>query len=182
MSKQYDEYLKNHKNSVKKAYSWIFKNLFDDLNDLDINFSVLRNLIDFQHDASKTDFEEYDAYDQYFYGNNRSSEVVDNFNYAWLCHLHKNPHHWQFWVLINDDESEGTFALKMPEHYVIEMICDWWSFSWTNGNLFEIFDWYKEHKNRMILHPETRELVEKFLNKIKKRLGESSNETAETNN
>lgn len=182
MSEQYEEYLRTHKQSVRKAYSWIFENLFEDLIDLNINFSMLHNLIDFQHDASKTDFEEYDAYDRYFYGNNRSAEVVNDYNYAWLYHLHKNPHHWQHWVLINDDEKEGTVALKMPDHYVIEMICDWWSFSWTKGNLFEIFDWYNDHKNRMILHPETRQTVELLLTKIKERLGDASNETAETNN
>ena len=55
----------------------------------------------------------------------------------------------------------------MPENYVIEMICDWWSFSFKTGNLYEIFDWYEKHKG-MVLHEKTRKLVEDTLNKIKK--------------
>ena len=66
------------------------------------------------HDQSKYDEEEYEAYDDYFYGKEGKDEddiaVIDNaFDYAWLHHIHHNPHHWQYWVLVNDDD--GTKAL-----------------------------------------------------------------------
>ena len=54
------------------------------------------------------------------------------------------------------------------------MIGDWWSFSWKTGNLYEIFDWYDTHKNRMILSEHTRELVEEILEKIKVKLDEQT--------
>ena len=57
----------------------------------------------------------------------------------------------------------------MPLEYVIEMICDWWSFSFKTGNLYEIFDWYK-----MILHEKTKKFVEETLDKIKKVLDDEN--------
>ena len=58
----------------------------------------------------------------------------------------------------------------MPYNYIIEMICDWWAFSWKSGNLYEIFDWYDKHKEYMILHNSTRKSVEYILNRIKEKL------------
>lgn len=118
------------------------------------------------HDASKSDPEEYDAYDKYFYGGNRSYQVVQDFNYAWLHHIHNNPHHWQHWVLINDDPDEGEVVMDMPYHYILEMICDWLSFSLSKGNMSEIFTWYEEHKNYMKLSDKTRKTVVYILGKI----------------
>ena len=121
------------------------------------------------HDQSKYDKEEYDAYDKYFYGN-RSYEVVQNFNYAWLQHIHKNPHHWQHWILINDDSDLGIVALEIPLNYIIEMICDWWSFSWRSGDLYEIFDWYAKHRDGMQMNDTSRIIVEDILNKMRTKL------------
>jgi hypothetical protein len=119
------------------------------------------------HDLSKYTEEEYDPYDNYFYGN-KTEKVKREFDYAWLNHIHQNPHHWQYWVLINDED--GTKALEMPENYVVEMVSDWWAFSHKSGNLYEIFDWYKKNKKRQILHENTRKLVEEILDKIKEGL------------
>lgn len=123
----------------------------------------------YAHDQSKYDKEEYDAYDAYFYGN-RSYEVVQNFNYAWLQHIHKNPHHWQHWILINDDSDLGIVALEIPLNYIIEMICDWWSFSWRSGDLYEIFDWYAKHRDGMQMNDTSRKIVEDILNKMRTKL------------
>ena len=105
--------------------------------------------------------EEYGPYDEYFYG---SKDNIDEFNYAWLHHIHNNAHHWQYWVLVND---EGTVALDMPYNYIIEMILDWWSFSWKSNNLYEIFSWYEEHKKTMILNENTKIIVESILADMK---------------
>ena len=173
MSLKYDDYLNQHILNVANASDWIRQNIGLDVNSFDISSNV------FIHDDSKYSKEEYDAYDAYFYGRKRTKEVKDNFNYAWLHHIHNNPHHWQYWVLINDDPDNGIVALDIPYKYVIEMICDWWSFSWRTGNLYEIFNWYDKHKDYMILSENTRELVEDILAQIKKKLDEStSNEVS----
>lgn len=162
MSMQYDIYLDEHKTNVKKGLDWIEKYLPELLLG-DYNY---QRQIGMEHDQSKNDPDEYTAYDAYFYGGNRSFACVEAFNKAWLAHVHKNPHHWQYWVLINDDPDEGMKALDMPYNYIIEMICDWWSFSWKTGDLHEIFHWYDEHKKYIKFSDKTRDIVESILDKI----------------
>lgn len=170
MSIEYDRYLEQHKANVIKGYEWILDNLpvlNNPVTEMGINmFDQLAN-----HDASKYTPEEYDAYDRYFYGN-RSYQVVQEFNYAWLNHIHNNPHHWQYYVLVHDEPGEGITALDMPYNYILEMLCDWWTFSWKEGNLTEIFKWYDEHKDYMKLSIKTRKTVEDILEKIKEKLSE----------
>lgn len=166
MSVQYDNYLTEHKENVAKGFRWLQENIPEVIED------GFEWQICFNHDASKTDPEEYDAYDAYFYGNNRSYSVVQNFKKAWLRHIHNNPHHWQHWILINDERKEGMVVIDMPYIYVVEMICDWWSFSWTKGDLNEIFGWYEDRKDYMKLSANTRISVEYILGKMKDKLEE----------
>lgn len=158
MSYKYDSYLSEHIQNVKNGYDWLlqhFPEIDEKMNGNQWIFGV--------HDASKYETEEYEAYDKYFYGGNKSYKVVKDFKLAWLHHIHNNPHHWQYWILQHDDEPEEI--LEMPYCYVIEMICDWWSFSWKENKLDEILKWYEKHKD-MKLHPNTRKLVEDILSKI----------------
>lgn len=166
MSVQYDNYLTEHKENVAKGFRWLKENIPEIIED------GLEWQICFNHDASKTDPEEYDAYDAYFYGNNRSYAVVQNFNKAWLRHIHNNPHHWQHWILINDEPKEGMVIIDMPYIYIVEMICDWWAFSWKKGDLNEIFSWYEDRKDYMKLSANTRISVEYILGKMKDKLEE----------
>lgn len=170
MSYQYDQYLKRHRENVKRGCDWVFENLPD----LVKNVSDLRWQCEFAHDQSKSEADEYSAYDAYFYGGNRSFSVVQEFRKAWLLHIHRHPHHWQHWVLINDDPEEGEILIDMPLNYIFEMICDWWAFSWEKDNLYEIFEWYDKHKKYMKLHPNTREKVEGILSRIKEKLNNDS--------
>lgn len=166
MSKEYDNYLEQHKANVRKGFEWLRENLPG----LVENVPNLEWQICFNHDQSKTEPDEYEAYDAYFYGGNRSYQVVQDFNYAWLLHIHRNPHHWQYWMLQNDDQELGEIVLDMPINYIIEMICDWWSFSWNKDDLMEIFKWYEERKNYIKLSEMTRGEVESILNLMKEKL------------
>lgn len=167
MSYEYDQYLQQHKNNVKRGFEWLQRNLPNVLvGQPDVSWQII-----FDHDSSKNNDDEYTAYDAYFYGNNRSYEVVEEFKRAWLRHIHRNPHHWQYWVLNNDDPNEGEIILDMPYNYIIEMICDWWSFSWQKGDLGEIFNWYDEHSDYIKLSPKTRRTVEDILEQMRNRLG-----------
>ncbi len=165
MSTEYTTYIVEHCENVRKAYDWLLGHKIIESNKFEIYIV--------HHDVSKYSEAEYAAYDAYFYGKSKSKEVQDVFDLAWLHHIHNNPHHWQHWVLINDDD--GTKALEMPEAYVIEMICDHWAFSHKSGNLYEIFDWYNDHKKTMILHKNTKKLYESILDKIKTILKEEEN-------
>ena len=170
MSVRYDDYLREHKNNVFKAFEWLCLNTPEVFPNQACQQTAEYNC-SYLHDDSKEQLDEYDAYDEYFYGN-RSYQVVQDFNKAWLLHIHRNPHHWQYWVLINDDPNEGIKCIDMPDEYIIEMICDWWSFSWKSGNLNEIFTWYDEHKAHMKLSDYTRKRVEFILDTIKTKLEE----------
>lgn len=170
MSARYDLYLQEHKVNVLKGLEWIKENLPDIL--LDIPGVDYGHQIGYKHDESKSLPDEYVAYDAYYYGNNKSYEVVQKYNIAWLVHLHRNPHHWQHWVLINDDPKEGEKLLDIPYNYIIEMICDWWAFSWKAGNLKEIFKWYSERKDYIKLSNNTREIVDWILGLMEQKLEE----------
>lgn len=179
MSKEYNDYIKEHKQNVKKAFQWMKVNL-PEIFSTDYLKSKCECLCGYDHDLSKYSDEEYDAYDKYFYSENRSHEVINNFNLAWLHHIHNNPHHWQYWILYNDDPELGEILLDMPEEYIIEMICDWWSFSWKQDNLLEIFTWYEERKEHIKLSEGTRTKVENILSLMEEALADwSNNETDE---
>lgn len=165
MSVEYDAYLSEHIANVQKALRWMADTIFlSEISQMSWSMAIDNAQ---RHDESKNWREEYNAYDNYFYGGNKTPIVQEEFDRAWLHHQKNNPHHWQYWVLINDDDG-GNKALQMPVCYVLEMIADWWSFSWKNNDLMEIFKWYKDHEKKMVLHDETRKLVEKILDQIHK--------------
>ena len=165
MSYAYDQYLAEHIGNVNKGLNWMLDNLGLSQEE---KTAIETAMVSFNHDESKYSTEEYEAYDKYFYGGNRSYKVVQDFNYAWLHHIHQNPHHWQYWVLLEDDPVSNLpyKTLPIPLPYIFEMIADWWSFSWKSGNLFEIFNWYADHRSKQIINPKSREIVEYILEKI----------------
>ena len=161
MSAEYDNYLKEHIGAVKRAARWMIDHKVGLDDGLDVN-EVLMNVE--RHDASKYEPEEYIPYDAYFYGD-KDEELFD---YAWLHHIHCNPHHWQYWLLVTDDDDgdEKLMPLEIPKECVYEMIADWWSFSWRSGDLREVFTWYADHRDRIIIHEITRKYVEGILEEI----------------
>lgn len=196
MSIEYDIYLKKHIQNVIHSANWLLSNIpVDRINDIlpDLNTNDLGPQL-MVHDQSKFGLE-YTPYDKYFYGDSTDPEVKKDFDFAWLHHLRNNPHHWQHWVLIDDDGEfdAGQYkikALDIPDNYILEMIADWWSFSWNkhyeilNENqlsqedssrtvgLDEIFKWYSDHRVQMVLSDLTRTKVEMLLDEIKTKLAE----------
>lgn len=171
MSFEYDRYLKEHVQNTGKALRWMSDNIPESI-DQRIMSIAMENAM--HHDDSKNSADEYAPYDRYFYSGNRSYQVMKDFDYAWLHHIHNNPHHWQYWVLLEDDPKTGERfkALEMPKEYVYEMIADWWTFSWKQNKLDEIFNWYEDHEDKMILNSNTRKLVTDILNAIHIKLEE----------
>ena len=166
MSSQYNNYLNDHISNVMAGFEWLYDKLPEIFNGVSADMMVPQINA---HDDSKWSDEEYQAYDDYFYGN-RTPAVEEAFDLAWLHHQQHNPHHWQHWLLREDDGD--CKALEMPKEYVIEMICDWWAFSWKKQKLTEIFDWYAMNKPKMVLHQNTLQLVENILTKLRNKLGE----------
>ena len=175
MSREYDQYLIDHKESVRTAYQWFKRNMpefvLDGLINSGLTLEALEHQILVEHDASKTRFDEYPAYDRHFFSGLPLSDTQSEFNLAWLKHIHRNPHHWQYWVLPSEDlRTDPAFALEMPQNYVLEMLCDWWSFSWRNYEPDRIFEWWDRHKCKMILHPKTQWLIHDTIWAMKEKL------------
>ena len=186
LDSEYNEYLEQHIGNVQRGYEWLKENLPDVLSEDNYieetsYYGELDEIIA-QHDKSKynrvPDVEKYydlacewDAYNDYFYGE-QTDEVKSAFDKAWLAHIHANPHHWQHWLLQNDDPKIGLRILDMPYVFIIEMICDWWAFSWKNDDLYEIFNWYDKNKNGILLSDATREKLTSILDALKEKLDE----------
>lgn len=162
MREGYDLYLTENRCNVYKAYCWIEKYIPEVLDVINFIDNAERQALKYRI----VFWEEYHAYNAYFYDEERTKLVEQNFDRAWLLHIHRNPHHWQYWILIED--GGRMLALDMDYQYIIEMICNWWSFSWKSGNLLEIFDWYE--KEHMLLSDNTRRTVEYILRMMKDKL------------
>lgn len=133
------------------------------------------------HDLSKLLPDEFFPYADYFYDEAKQKRefnqvflyyglseaapfgyyVKDRYNVAWLLHQKRNPHHWQYWYLIND--TDPSISIPMPQQYAREMVADWMGAGRTLTGKWGAKGWYKANKNKMLLHPETRGLVELLL-------------------
>lgn len=119
----------------------------------------------FLHDMSKFLPDEWFAYANWFYGNHRRGlgrEAVSNaFDLAWLRHQKRNLHHWQYWIL---PEDEGLLKIMdMPDSYRREMLADWIGASLALGFGRNILGWYTRNKRNIRLHPGTRAWIEEQL-------------------
>jgi hypothetical protein len=111
------------------------------------------------HDWSKLTPVEWGPYVRTFY----AGDLVrpGEFDRAWLHHQHRNPHHWQHWLLRLDDGP--TEALRMPVPLVREMVADWMGAGRAITGRWGVADWYEANRDRIVLHPEVRVQVENLV-------------------
>lgn len=118
------------------------------------------------HDMSKFLPREYIPYAKYFYGNDTDRK---SFSIAWLKHQKINPHHWQYWILIND--SGTTDYLDIPDKYIKEMICDWVGAGKAQGHFSPKDDRYFETRTWFVKNIINMRINNNTINKIKSLLG-----------
>jgi hypothetical protein len=125
------------------------------------------------HDWSKLGRLEWCAYRDFFYGfeiNPVMTVLIKErrrvFDVAWLHHIHLNKHHWNHHCIVDGDERETLKVLKMPEKYVREMVADWAGAGRAITGKWEVKEWYETKKEQILLHPDTRVLVEKLLGEV----------------
>lgn len=157
---RYDDYIRKHKSNIRKAYYWLVENtprVFN--NDKDL-ITLVGDLVN-KHDDSKFNNSEFEGYKLKFrYGANVLDEQQLEYQYALNKHYKNNKHHWEYWIIPSPNEN---IVLDMPIEYILEMICDWFSFSIEEDELRLIFDWYDKNRYRMQLSDNTREKVEDIL-------------------
>ena len=128
-----------------------------------------------KHDLSKlspTEFFEYA--ENYTVGRSPVDIAKEKYGYckAWLHHRGRNTHHWEYWI-----DNLGTYEnkpCKIPNKYVLEMICDWlgagivYSKQKVDNNkpYKEPLEYYNKFINQRIFHKETQIQIEKILNNI----------------
>ena len=108
------------------------------------------------HDMSKLLPSEWISYTNYFYGDRNDAA----FDVAWLLHQKRNRHHWQWWILLEDEGS--VKILPMSDSYRREMLADWYGAGRALG-MPDIAAWYSTNKANMQLHPDTRNWIEAYL-------------------
>lgn len=159
------------------------------------------------HDLSKLRPDEFFPYALYFYGDKpkdivewscyyspivlETAEAVQRkrqsqFDKAWLHHQNRNDHHWQYWVLINDQGEivrtgssmfptlfrmlSSETCLEMPEECVLEMVADWAGAGRAIHGRYDLASWYLKNKDNIVLHPKSRALVEKVIKELENTL------------
>jgi hypothetical protein len=123
------------------------------------------------HDWHKFLPDEWFPYVDYFYGEDR--QIRDEtgyykptdtghagFDFAWLLHQKRGRHHWQWWILPEDDG--GLKVLPMPDRFRKEMVSDWRGAGKAQGTP-DTKAWYKKNASKMRLHHKTRKWVEQEL-------------------
>jgi hypothetical protein len=128
------------------------------------------------HDWSKFMPCEWFPYVEYFYGEKArlqkeewddciywslAQKYYDAFDAAWLHHQHANPHHWQHWMLRNDDGRQKL--VLMPDHFVREMVADWMGAGRAITGKWEAAQWYQKNRDIIQLPGQTRQFVERLL-------------------
>ncbi|WP_308721954.1 DUF5662 family protein [Paenibacillus polysaccharolyticus] len=113
------------------------------------------------HDLTKFCPHEFFPYAIKFYSDRKDEVTELRWKKAWLHHQNHNKHHWEYWI-VNRNTKE---ALPMPQKYIIEMVCDWRSFTRKWGRRVKDSNLAERIMNSedIILHPKTRESLEQLL-------------------
>lgn len=156
---QYRQYIINHASNVARAFDKYGKELCEIL---DASYDLVQTKIT-RHDESKMSCEEFVAYRKRFYPCEDESISDEEFNVAWLHHINNNDHHPEHWIIPKDGEN---IILDMPPECIVEMLCDWQSFSYTGrGNAYTFY--YKVDRKEGLMSPATRKKVERCLELFK---------------
>ena len=124
------------------------------------------------HDLSKYSFTEFWRGAKYFQGYrspNDEERLEKGVSMSWLHHKGRNRHHFEYWIDYCRDENGNTYmgGCKMPVKYVAEMFCDriaacrvYQGENYTDGSPYAF---YQRSKDHILIHPETSELIERWL-------------------
>ncbi|MBR1471356.1 MAG: catalase [Lachnospiraceae bacterium] len=126
------------------------------------------------HDLSKYAPEEFFNGVRYYQGYrspNNAEREDKGYSAAWLHHKGRNKHHFEYWQDYDlAGEKEGVarmVPMPMPDRYIIEMYEDriaaskvYMGEKYTSASAWQ---YYKKGDISALLHPHTRELLERLL-------------------
>jgi len=119
------------------------------------------------HDWSKFTPSEAPHYGRQFFGD-KNDDL--GFARAWNHHQNYNPHHWEYWVMVNGHERGGFNAgdpIPMPEKYVREMVADWFGAARAYEGRWPVnleeWDWFQFNFHKINVHKSTRFFIRRLL-------------------
>lgn len=125
------------------------------------------------HDLSKFSLSEFIQSAEFFQGTGTpiakiKAELV--YSSAWLHHKGHNKHHWEYWT----DFYDGTIKpCKIPEKYLIEMVCDMVGASkaYLNSeyNQKEPLNYFKIHSQNWLMFDDDKRYMETLLIEVANR-------------
>ena len=128
------------------------------------------------HDMSKYGFTEFRVGAKYFQGNrspNNAEREDIGYSSSWLHHKGRNKHHFEYWIDYASGIEGSLEGMKMPDKYIVEMFMDRIAASKTyekdNYTDSHPLKYYQSGKCEMLMHPETRALLEKLLVMLSKK-------------
>lgn len=88
---------------------------------------------------------------------------------AWLHHMGRNRHHWQYWVDFLPNSNQGV-AMDMDRDSMIELVCDWVGAGkayekekWTEARLTE---YWNSRNHEFLMSDKTRFTIRLWLDEI----------------
>lgn len=129
------------------------------------------------HDLSKYSPTEFRTGVNYYQGTrspNAAEKEEKGYSEAWLHHKGRNKHHFEYWTDVSNPADNWRIrGVKMPVNYFAEMVMDRIAASkvyqgkqYTDGAPYAYFIRSKDH---MVMHPKTKELLERVLYMLKER-------------
>ena len=155
---EYTNYITEHINNVQQVWADIEPLLEGEYWLDDMLYFTIQPLIE-RHDESKYTPLEFNGYRQFFYPKDGETKNKMEFQKSWCRHQNSNPHHWEYWTMLNDKLE--AFAIEMPFVYIIEMLCDWTAMSYKFGDTPS--DFYNKNYQKMLLSDSTKRCIHSWI-------------------
>lgn len=124
-----------------------------------------------KHDISKLLPSEFIPYAKFFYNSDGSKRDIRDesgyykptdtgnaaFDMAWLHHQKWNDHHWQWWILPEDEG--GVKVMDMSMVAMMEMISDWAGAGRAISGETNPWNWYEQNRDKMQLSQTTKDAI-----------------------
>lgn len=121
----------------------------------------IRGLI---HDLRKFLPYEFFADMKFFYGDSDDDYIKLEFDVA-LNHKQKfNKHHWQYWVVKNEDGDMEY--LPIPKKYLDLMLADWIGANKAINSKNDIKSWYLRNKDKILMNDESKKYLEEKIDNM----------------
>ena len=156
--KEYRQYINQHKKDIIRAY-------YEMLNCKDLEWIMKDNQIMqplwfriLEHDDSKFDKEEFNAYRKNFFpiDKKEKEDNEDNFRDAVKHHIELNDHHWQHRISWKNEDFNINTELAC-----LENIADWLAVGYRKHN--RPYEYYEKQKNKITLPERQIQFIEKCI-------------------